>query len=192
MPSIDALGQYDANAPAHDAYRDVASFYASRLSSGDAFLVDTAQDMVQRIGLRLGPGLKIERLRIFGHGGPGVVQLGRLMHARVDPTGQVTVPGVSNSRVTSDLNRLIMLGPEGDILNGQFLRGLRDRFARGGWCELHCCNVAARQKGKDLLKALARLWNVNVAGSEDLQYPGRGLEGTRYVARPNGTVSRAH
>ena len=190
MPSIDAIGQYVDDAPQADAYRNVATFYASRMRSGDAFLVDTAQHMVDRIGQRLGPGLKIDRLRIFGHGAPGFVQLGRLTRASVDATGQISIPGVSNSAISEDLARIIMLGPEGGIVNGHNIASLRERFESGGWCELHCCNVAAGQRGKNLLQALADLWNVNVVGSEDLQYPGGGLEGARYVARPNGVAPR--
>lgn len=168
--NIDVIGAFVSQEGA------LSEFYLrlkTQVAAGDALVVDTVFDMVDRIERRLGSGLKIKRLRVFGHAAPGVQGVGVLRSSQIDiSTGRITDISVS------DAGRFIMAntGPPLDRLTG--------RFAGDGWVELHGCNVAAGAAGTQLLEYLARLWNVTVKGSQDFQYPGGGLEGRTKTARP--------
>ena len=100
----------------------------------------------------------------------------------------------------ADLNKVIMVikteirTPDGrvvrtkyDLLSEAYLRKLTGKFNPRGWVELHSCQIVG-EDGKELIKALAKLWRVEVHASESKQYVGGGLEGKVWIAKPSGAV----
>ena len=152
-------------------------------STGDAYVsviqrrlpaalkVNSVGQMVNLIEQRLGSNRRMRRLRIFGHGISGVQGLGN-----------------SGSLFQTNLYNQITIGSNSEVLYADILGRLRTRFLSGGWAELHGCNVGASAVGWNLLKGLARLWQVNVAAGTSLQTTAAGFEVAYRVAQPNGQV----
>lgn len=136
----------------------------------DAIRVNSVGQMVRLIDLRLAND-RIRRLRIFGHGDPGVQGLGNSISSQTHLYNQITTD--TGTRVTY----------------ANVLGGLRGKFAQGAWVELHGCSVGAGAAGWNLLKGLAQLWQVKVAAGVVDQDDGGGFEGAYYrVAWPDGRV----
>lgn len=147
---------------------------AYRRSMPHALHVHSVGHMVRSIDNRLGRNTRntIRRLRVFGHGTPGGQGLGQ---------SQYMFGPKSRSYLT-----IRMAGNH--LQYESVLAGLCGKFAPGGWVELHGCEVGQGEAGKNLTKALARLWGVNVAAGTVIQQTDAGFE-TRYiVAQPGGHV----
>lgn len=155
-------------------------------------------DMVDRICERLGAIGRIRRLRIIGHGGPGLVMVGG---------GNVRswTPGFYTQREMLERCALHILGVwpreftgrqtgrtwrDYPLLNDLSLRRLASKFSPGGWAELHGCHVAEGDAGKELLKQLAALWGVSVKAGTGEQFAGGGFENEVFVAAPDGRLQR--
>jgi hypothetical protein len=122
--------------------------------------------------------LKIDRLRIFGHGSPGTQWVGSGFGSGTPDT----------SRKLAQTIRF-----EGGALKDRdLLAQLVGRFTPGGLVELHGCSVGKSSNGQGLARALAQLWNVRVRAGTDLQHadPDAKFEGGYIEAQPNGTVQQ--
>ena len=137
----------------------------------DALRVSSIGHMVDLIEGRLGAAGKMRRLRIFGHGIPGAQGLGNSYHL-----------------FTTDLYNQITLRPGNEVGYADVLGRLTPRFDRGGWVELQGCSVGGGPQGWNLLKALAELWQVNVAAATVCQTPDAGFEVQYRVAERGGRV----
>lgn len=135
-----------------------------------AIHVNSVGQMVSAILDRLRHGDRILRLRIFAHGNPGWQGLGH----------SATGGGNWYNAIS-----LASFGLERSILGR-----LCGHFAQGAWVELSGCRVGACSDGRNLLIALAQLWNVHVAAGIESQSPDPGIEGTELVAWPNGSIHR--
>lgn len=134
-------------------------------------------DMIHKVVSAVGQRNRLGRLRIFGHGNPGIFSMGQV-------PSTITI----QSMTPSHTNKVVFLA-RGQMVNGDQLMRLKNCFDARGWAELHACKVAADDAGKNLLKALAKMWNVPVKGGKVLQYAGGGIEGTVVTARPSGDIS---
>jgi hypothetical protein len=74
------------------------------------------------------------------------------------------------------------------VTGAELLRRLTAKFERGGWAELHGCNVASGRGGQELLGRLAALWQVRVAGGTCTQTTAPGFEYNYAVASPDGRL----
>ena len=155
-------------------------------------------DMVDRILKSIGPR-RIKRLRVFGHGSEGIVQMGPFVYTgrrvidlsgrpRIDQSDLVKVIMVVQSETRSQTG--VTITTEYKLINEAYLRKLVGKFDKSGWVELHSCRVVDKS-GRELIKALARLWGVQVHASDAKQYVGGGLEGRILVAAPSGIVREA-
>jgi len=154
-------------------------------------------DMIDRIISSAGHR-RIRRLRIFGHGSDSTVQIGPFSR-----TGRRVSDVSRGQRIDqADLNKVIQViqrieqTPAGrtvkveyKLLSEGYLNKLKGRFEPGGWVELHSCRIAGVD-GKNLITALAKLWQVEVHASENKQYVGGGLDGRVWIAKPSGRLLR--
>jgi hypothetical protein len=184
----------------HDELKRQAGLAKAFEVADEKKLVDDVTDvldMVERITSTIG-GRRIRRLRIFGHGSDNAVLIGHLLPTHRAPDWWNKRPKFEQS----DLGKVIGGKPakweqDGQIVkegyvffNEPNLAKLSGRFDPGGWVELHSCRIAG-ETGKELIKALAKLWQVEVRASEGKQFVGGGLEGKVWVAKPWGTLSPA-
>jgi hypothetical protein len=150
--------------------------------------------MLLQICGRLGSTHKLRRLRLFGHGAPGLICVGDVpaglnLNSTEENLSQHSLATIRcvGHRIVNGLGQT--MHTEYFLLNVEPLAQLTHRFAPSGWAELHACHVAEGNIGERLLKMLASLWRVNVAGATGDQVPGGGLENTLIVARPGGGIS---
>ena len=149
----------------------------------------------------LKPDDSIRRLRIFAHGNINFVVIGNLLHSNINSltaragekiqidcqdAGKV-IQVIETSIKDPDSGKIVK--KEEEILNKLFLQKLHGKFASKGWAELHVCFAAKDAEGKLLIKHLSKIWGVDIIASEDKQYPGGGLEGKVWIAKPNGSIS---
>jgi hypothetical protein len=128
----------------------------ARTTYPDHILASSVWSMVDGIKNRLGltgsstavPTL-MGRLRIIGHGEPGLQAIG-------------------NSHDTQNTRQFIGLDRHGHLYNRHVLSELRGYFAPNARAELHGCNVGLH--GERLRLALERLWGVRVFSSAAAQY----------------------
>ena len=168
--------------------RDIA-ILSVRAMIADEIVAINIPDMIQKINARLRVSDQIQRLRIWGHGAPGLVCVGNVPASlSLDSTDDIlerntlkTVRVVERLAYTRSGQRR-----EFPLLNENLLVQLQPKFAQEGWAEIHACYVADDEKGEQLLQALARVWQRRVAGGTGLQVAGGGLENTVVVARPGG------
>jgi hypothetical protein len=157
----------------HTADDEAMTILQQRLPN--PILVNSVGQMVNLIEGRLRPNGRMRRLRIFGHGIAGVQGLGN-----------------SHNLYDTNLYNQISLGIGSEVLYANMLGRLRDKFAAGGWAELMGCSVGGGANGWNLLKALAKLWQVNVAAGTVEQNVDAGFEVQYRVAEPNGAVHTRH
>jgi hypothetical protein len=112
------------------------------MSNGVAQMVTSVQNALS--------GGKIDVLRIWGHGGPGI---------------QNVSGGTSGDAAANDF-----AGVTVDNLNQSGLDQLASLFASGGWMELRGCSVGADDAGQALLLGIANLVGVPVYGGEVTQW----------------------
>lgn len=179
------MGEVNIDVLSNTPTRDYAmEDFRRRMPHG--LLVTSVSGMVQSISNRLTGRDRLKRLRIFGHGSPGHQVVGHvsLTYDRGDTTYNYDR---DSGKILAAVERRLSSGSTQHLLlNGDALERLAPLFVRGGWVELHGCNVAALTVGQNLLRKLARVLQVSVKASENLQYCGGGLEGTTVVARPSG------
>lgn len=144
-----------------------------------ALRVHSVGHMVRSILGRLGSGGAIRRLRVFGHGAPGVQGLGRSQGGN-----KATLTYHSISIFAGVLRYRDILSQ----LTARFHHWNENGANRLGWVELHGCNVGAAGQGDGLVRLLAGLWRVNVAAGTGYQISQPGFEGYYVVAHPDGTV----
>ena len=128
----------------------------ARQTYPDHILASSVRSMVDGVIGRLGsvrsssgePAV-IGRLRILGHGEPGLQAIG-------------------NSHSTQNPRQFIGLDYRGHLYNRDVLMQLRGRFAPDARVELHGCNTGLR--GQPLRSALEQLWGVRVFSSSATQY----------------------
>jgi len=128
----------------------------------NAIRASSVGQMVIAIMNRLGEN-RLRRLSILGHGRPGW-------------------QGVADSQSTIDTDRVIAVDSAGNLINPTILALLAASFGPDGYVELHGCNVAADQQGKELLDQLSRIWRVPVSAGIKLQYAPAGFEGPSRTA----------
>jgi len=174
---------------------DVAILKVREMLPGSVVAINII-GMVESIEARVGGGDKIGRLRIFGHGAPGLACVGSVPSGVTLDNGD-DILSRHSLRTIRIVERSIpeqaggsVTRPKFSLLNELPLSQLQSKFARTGWAELHVCRVAEQEIGKQLLKALARLWRVRVAGGTGEQIAGGGLENSVFVASPTGSVTR--
>jgi hypothetical protein len=122
--------------------------------------------------------LKMDRLRIFGHGQPGAQWVGAGFGSG-DPDFH---------RMNAQAIRF-----EGTALKDRdLLAQLVGRFTPGGLVELHGCSVGVTRLGEGLTRALAQLWNVRVRAATEAQFADEEVkyEGGYIEAQPNGTIQK--
>jgi hypothetical protein len=130
--------------------------------------------MVTNIMNAASPG-SIEVLRIWGHGWSGgqLISSGHSAQTGVDHGSGLWASNLSQFQNT--------------------LGQLRSYFASGGRVELKGCQVASGTAGEDFLKALARIFGVNVVGAVETQggawVAGQHWNGPLVQASPNGGLS---
>jgi|SRR6185436_17703104 len=151
--------------------------------------------MLLQINARLGSMHKLRRLRLFGHGAPGLVCVGNVPAGLNLNSAEENLSQHSLATIRCVAHRIV--NPTGQtmpteyfLLNAEPLGQLTNRFANSGWAEIHACHVAEGNIGERLLSMLASLWRVPVAGARGDQIPGGGLENTMIVARPGRGISR--
>lgn len=138
----------------------------------------------------------IRRLRIFGHGAIGCVQIGPFLYTgrraedvqrgqRIDQADLTQVISVTETEVRTKDGQLVRR--EYGLTNEPYLRKLAGKFDPKGWVELHSCQIVGKN-GQELIRALAKLWRVEVYASESKQIVGGGLEGKVWKATPSGAV----
>jgi len=161
-----------------------------RIRPPDSFGARTALNSAATISRTHG---SIQKIRIIGHGGPGVQSIGRGNWSQVDYSNPRAVSGASTFDVLSHAN-VDSLYPE--------LARLSRCFAEDGVFEFHGCNVGAGEEGSNLLRKTARYVGVTVFAGVPLQYSSGGgrpshggheyynghLEGNLKRATPNGAV----
>jgi Domain of unknown function (DUF4347) len=138
----------------------------ARQTYPDSIPAYSVQSMVDGIQQRLASAARqsptepvvIGRLRIVGHGSPGL-------------------QGMGDSLTTQNPRQLIALDRHGHLLNRGVLLQLRGRFARDARVELHGCSAGRGRQGAALLHQLKALWGVGVyAGSVDQNPATPGLD----------------
>ncbi len=161
----------------------------------DELVCNSVIGMVSQIEQQLSPNEQIRRLRMFGHGAPGLICIGsvpatltlssaqQVLDQNADKTLRVVHHVIQNDRGQTVRDAY-------PLLNEHSLQRLTSRFAAGAWAELHACNVAEGALGEALLKSLARMWNIMVKAGTGDQVIGGGLENTVVVAYPNGSIIR--
>jgi hypothetical protein len=119
----------------------------------------------------------IDRLRVFGHGSPGVQWVGGGWGASGNP--DFTRTRAQTIRFQS-----------GALQDRGLLAALAGRFTPGGLVELHGCGVGMSPAGQGLARALAQLWNVRVRAGTQTQNADEAakFEGGFIEAQPNGTI----
>jgi hypothetical protein len=135
-------------------------------------MVEAIERLVSQSRSQFPDGVLIRRLRIFGHGRPGIQVMGG------DPS-------------TNSPLRTMQVGRDGRLTNARVLQVLsRGYFAAGAVVELHGCQVAAGSNGRRLLEELHCLWGVIVRGGQDDQradeignYEGSVVESSSGVCR---------
>ncbi len=169
-----------------------------KVSSNKLLVKDVVNlnDMVTRILSGIG-NRRIRRLRIFGHGSPGTIQMGPF-----EATGQGW-QAVRRARklAWSDRKKVIhvTLTPDlrYDLYERNTLEKLKDHFDSRGWVELQSCRVMGFlfgtivggpgdvvADGKKLIEGLSRLWKIPVQASDANQVVGGGFEGNVWQAKP--------
>lgn len=158
--------------------------------------VDNIDDMVTRILSGIG-NRRIRRLRIFGHGSPGTIQMGPFEYtghgwSALRRQGQIA---------PSDRKKVIHVTLTPDLRYNLYERNtlekLRGHFESGGWVELQSCRIMevllgnvvggvwdVVADGEKLIEGLSALWNVPVQASDARQLVGGGFEGNVWQARP--------
>jgi hypothetical protein len=158
--------------------------------------VDNIDDMVTRILSGIG-NRRIRRLRIFGHGSPGTIQMGPFEY-----TGQGWLALRLQGQIApSDRKKVIHVTLTPDLRYNLYERNtlekLRGHFESGGWVELQSCRIMevllgnvvggvwdVVADGEKLIEGLSALWNVPVQASDARQLVGGGFEGNVWQARP--------
>ncbi len=141
-----------------------------------ALRVHSIGHMVRSVQQHLGEAGRIRRLRVFGHGAPGIQGLGR--SHEYHPKRPYLNIQVS----------------KGQLQYRDVLSDLQGRFSTArprGWVELHGCQVGAGGAGgpgQALALALAQLWQVPIAAGAVIQNTDAGFETCYIVAYPNGRV----
>ncbi len=121
--------------------------------------------------LKQAQGRPIRSLFVGAHGGPGQQNVGQ--YYKYFSGGNAATIDVDHF----DL-QLSQLAP------------LTSHFAKNAVVTMGGCNTAEGPKGQAFLGHLAALWKVTVQGSEDIQGPEQGLEGTNIVVcRANPKLS---
>jgi Domain of unknown function (DUF4347) len=132
----------------------------ARQTYPDSIPVYSVQSMVDAIINRLNAVARqgptepavIGRLRIVGHGQPGL-------------------QGVGDSQTTRNPRQLLGLDRHGHLMHRGVLMQLRGRFASNGRVDLHGCQVGRGREGAALLHQLKALWGVPVYASTIDQNP---------------------
>lgn len=164
-----------------------------RQSLPNAIVCVNIPDMVDRIQRQLGAQGSIKRLRIFGHGAPGLACVGNVP-ATLSLANENQQIQMNSSKIITLIEQIginrqgVVMQRNHALLNEDRLALLRGRFSRQGWVELHACKVAHGAPGEALLKKLASVWQVQVKGGVVDQVAGGGLEGTSLVAYPSGQI----
>jgi len=112
---------------------------AEKNAGANPIRATSKKDMVDKILARLRPGDCIRRLRIIGHGAPGIVGVG-------DGQGWVACRHINGGEAE--------YGPE--------LQRLKGKFCPGATVMLEGCDTGAEQAGADKLHALAQFLGVTV------------------------------
>jgi hypothetical protein len=155
--------------------------------SGEKLLVKDVidiNDMVTRILSGIG-NRRIRRLRIFGHGSSGTIQMGPFQY-----TGRGVEALSPLTRIAEgDREKVIqiVLTPElkYELLSRENLEKLKGHFDPRSWVELQTCRVMdVFGDGNKLIEGLSNLWNVPVQASDARQVVGGGFEGNVWQARP--------
>jgi hypothetical protein len=170
---------------------DVA-ILAVRDALADELTCSSVLDMVYQIQQTLGANSMIGRLRIFGHGSPGLVCVGQVPRgtnlSSLNFTQLSKYIGVVRRDEIQEGGAIVRTSYP--IFNEEHLLMLRPKFNRSGYVELHACQAAAGEYGEQLLRRLAEIWRVQVKGGIEDQFIGGGIEGTSIVAFPHGNVQR--
>ena len=170
---------------------DVA-ILAVREVLADELTCTSVLDMVDQVQGRVGVSDRIGRLRIFGHGNPGIVCIGRVSASTslssLNMTDLSKIIGVVRQEGVAQTGETVRTSYP--LFNEDALRRLAPKFSRDGWVELHACRAASGELGEQLLRRLAELWQVLVKGGIEDQFAGGGIEGMAIVAFPNGSVQR--
>ncbi|MEO0669738.1 MAG: DUF4347 domain-containing protein [Pseudomonadota bacterium] len=121
------------------------------------------------------PPKKVRLLRIFSHGGEGVMAVSM---------GNGADPGYKpENRASIDVNNFSLIKAD--------LAKLKDHFSANALVELHGCSVGGGTPGDKLLQSLADLWGVRVKAGTMVQFSGNAgnqvkFEGPTKTASPGG------
>lgn len=125
-----------------------------------ALRVRGTRDLVERVLQSLGTNRRLDQLIIWGHGGPGVQDVGPPMRG-----GKTTaVTGRLDDRVSN-----VLAIEHGHLRDRASLARLCGRFAAAATVDLHGCNVALHHAGRELIRQLADLWQVRVRAALTVQ-----------------------